>query len=369
MKIYAVDYNNVLSGIIDELKKREMFTDDYHQADLFLLWQDLRGECKELASIASNHLKKPVFVMQHGRGAVRDYGPPNSFPLQADRVLVWGPTEKKRLLSYGIPEDRILVTGCPLFPRLKPKVKREGKNVVFCPVIAQKEEPENILVYGHLKKWESEKLIENIYENFAKMKRAWGYEENQIKPVKLFNGEVEERLWKKEYKPNLPRNITYAKGFLNVKLTPVHDAFQYESPIIITGQNQDDHIDSTIELLRNTDVLVCLEEGTMQLLASMLDIPVIVADIFKYEDYGGTKDYDRVEKINTPSVYRTNKLEKLGRLVDHALAHPEELRKQRIAVCEAEGGANLGNGVENAISAIERFGRVIDLRKCIGTAK
>lgn len=366
MKIYCVNYNNVLDGIIPILKEKGQWTDNYHLADVFLIWQDVRGECKELADVVQNHLGKPVIVMQHGRGAVRDYGPPNKFPLTADKILVWGPAEKRRLLSYGIAENRIEVVGCPLIPLLKPpNNERKGKNVVFCPVITQKEEPENILVYATLKKWESEKLIENIYELFPKMKKAWAVEENQFRTVKLPDGTTENRLWGKQINPTLPRYVTYAKGLLNIKLTGIHDFYQYHAPIVHTEQGSEDHMQATIDLLRNTDVLVCLEEGTMQGLACALDIPVILVDIFTYGTYGGTQDYDRVEKINTPAVYRTNKIEKIGALIDNALEHKEELRKQRIKVCEDEFGANLGAINDNIIRAIER---AVNERNCHAVA-
>lgn len=345
MKAWVESFNGVLDGVAARLKERGQLADNYHSADVFILWQDVRGVCKDLADIAKNQLGKPVVVMQHGRGATRDYAAPNSFELAADRLLVWGESEAERMKRLGLGH-RVNVVGCPLFSDLKPKNKnRDGRNILFAPVIADMEQPENILVYAALKKWESEKLIESVYEKMAKMKMGWATEETKVQP--------DGRVWQKNVVHRIPRNIVYDRGMVNVKLTPVHDQFQYMAPIIMSGQGGAGHIATTVDALRNTDVLVCLEEGTMQLLACALDIPVIVVDIFKYGNYGGTADYDRVEKISSNAVYRTTNLNKVGDMIDHAMKNPGELRKSRIAICEREGGAHLGDPIENAIKAVE----------------
>jgi hypothetical protein len=332
LKIFVVNYNGILDGVIALLSSRGQLTTNYHKADAFLVWQDVRGDLAQLSHIAKLQLKKPVFVMQHGRGATRDYCPPNNFPLKADKILVWGEAEKNRLLKAGVSEDRIIITGCPLFKRLKPKVKRDGINVVFAPVISSKEEPENLLVQAELKKWEAVNLQQNIRENFDRLKKGWATENTIIRGDKV---------WKKEILPTIPRGILYAKGLVNVKLSAVHDMHQYQSPLIVTQQNAPSHIDTVAELLSNTDALVCLEEGTMQLMAAALDIPVIVVDIFKYGEYGGVKNYDTVEKIKTKSSVWIKDLSLLGKALDSVLSEPGKLRKDRIKVCENEGGAHL----------------------------
>lgn len=359
MKVFALNHNGVLDGVMEVLGARGQLTTNYHECDIFLLWQDVRGECRELARIAKESLGKPVVVMQHGRGATRDYCPPNSFQMLADKILVWGKSEEQRLLKQGVSADRIEIVGCPLFPKLKPKAKqREGVNILFCPVIAEKEEPENILVYAALKEWESQRLIKTIQLNFNSMKSGWATEENNLRDVVMPDGKVERRLWHRNIIPRIPRYITYGGGMVNVKLTGIHDQFQYMAPVIGSSQADAGHIESTVDALCNTDVLVCLEEGTMQLLACALDIPIIHVDIFKYGTYGGTKDYDRIELIKTPACYRTTKIEKIGGLLDRALSSPAELRQERINVCECEGGASMGDINANVVRALESVLRV-----------
>lgn len=354
MKIFLENYNGVLDIVEDMLDERGQLTDNPHEADCFLLWQDVRGVPRELARLAKNALKKPVVVMQHGRGATRDYCPPNKFELLADNILVWGESEKKRLIQVGINSEKIIVTGCPLLPRLKPRSpERLGKNVLFVPVIAQKEEPENLLVYAALKIWESQKLIGTVQTHFNDMKRAWAWQNDEMREVLNPDGTKEKRLWKRDIKNILPRWITYGGGLVNVKLSGVHDMYQYQAPLVVSGQNDPNLIDGMAELLANIDVMVCLEEGTMQLMAHALGIPVIVADIFRYENYGGCKDYDSVEKIKTSACYWTKNLSRLGNMIDHALSHPNELKRQREIVVEEEGALSLGDANANAIRAIE----------------
>lgn len=356
MKAYVVNFNGVLDGVLASLRQSGEVTDSPHDADVFVLWQDVRGAPLELARIAKEHLGKPVVVVQHGRGATRDYGAPNAFPLLADHICVWGEAEKARLVSFAIHPDKITVTGCPLFSRLRPRIprqKRDGTNVLFVPIIAEHEEPENLLVFATLKKWEQDRFIESLYEKFPKLKESWATEENNYRRKQRPDGTFENVLWQKRIINGLPRGVTYDRGLINVKLTGVHDLPQYMAPVVATRPDDPRHVDVTAELLANTDAMVCLEEGTMQLLASALDIPIIRADIFKYGMYGGI-DYSGIEMIRTNACYGTNKLDKIPGLLSHALSHPEELRKARIKVCEHEGGAHLGNADANIIAAVRR---------------
>ena len=90
MRIYLVDRNNVLLNLKDRFELAEY----PREADCFVLWQDVRGEMVELCRLNKEYLKKPVVVVQHGRGATNDYLPPNKFPMRADKFCCWGIGEK-----------------------------------------------------------------------------------------------------------------------------------------------------------------------------------------------------------------------------------------------------------------------------------
>src|SRR3990167_4322847 len=123
MKVFSSDYNNILTKVNEELEKRGWRVENPRDADIFLLWQDVRGEMKRLAEIAVNYLRKPVLVVQHGRGATRDYEAPNKFPFIGTKFLAWGPTEKERMKKAGYG-DRTTVVGCPLLTLMAPKIPK-----------------------------------------------------------------------------------------------------------------------------------------------------------------------------------------------------------------------------------------------------
>ena len=93
MKVYLKDFNGVLQDLVSEFT----VVTDPREADVLVLWQDVRGDMKELCEINAKYMKKPVIVVQHGRGATRDYLPPNNFSMLADKFCCWGEKEKKRL--------------------------------------------------------------------------------------------------------------------------------------------------------------------------------------------------------------------------------------------------------------------------------
>ena len=93
MNAYISDFNNIFI----DLKKRVNCVNDPREADVLILWQDVRGSMKTLCDINRDYLGKPVVIVQHGRGATRDYLEPNNFKLTADRICVWGQKEADRM--------------------------------------------------------------------------------------------------------------------------------------------------------------------------------------------------------------------------------------------------------------------------------
>ena len=345
MKIAIRNYNGILDTFIEYIKSKGEFEENYHNADILVTWQDVRGEEKELVEIFKNRLNKPVVVVEHGRGATRDYCIPNNFPLLADKICVWGQKSINRLLKAKLDKNRVELTGCPLLKRVKKRNKKDFINVLFCPVISTKEEPENILVYAALKKWESSKLISNIYDNFDAMKRGWATKEFVWKDIVHPDGKIEKKLWSEDIVPRIPRSITYKKGFVHVKNTPIHDTQQYLAPVIMSPQND---IEPVLNLLVDIDLVVCLEESTLPLLATAMSIPVVVCDIFQWKEYGGCKDYDKIEQIYSPSSFRCD-LISLGKTISRALEKGESLELGRISTIEEEMGGDLALSADQNI--------------------
>lgn len=327
IKLYLRDFNNILAP----LKSRFDLVDDPREADCFLIWQDVRGDMAELCRINKKYLHKPVVVVQHGRGATNDYLPPNKFPLQADKICVWGKSEYDRLKRAGYAH-RAVITGSPLVPALKKRIEHDGKNIVFVPVITTHEEPDNINIYWYLKTIELNKSRQKLIKHYDALRSSWNAWE--VEPKSATEGSIPYYNFNKEWR-------------LLAKITSAHDKRLYIGDVVHTIQINKTHIEDCTSLLSLTDCVVGIEEGTFQLLAMAMDIPCVMVDGFKYREYGGV-DYSSVEMIKTNSVRRVDPLD-LETAIDDALTYPETLRAERKQVVENE----FWDGVSDPIVNIE----------------
>ena len=127
MKIFFSDHNQVMSGLEEHFEKV-----DFDEAEKVVLWQDVMGEGRGLAKLA--HLKgKPVIQILHGRRGYTQYGYPWNKEMISDKFCVWGKTDVDTLTRFGIPPEKIVITGTTVFSHLKPRVKHKGTNIVFSP--------------------------------------------------------------------------------------------------------------------------------------------------------------------------------------------------------------------------------------------
>lgn len=359
MKLYIVkSFNNILDEVTEEAKKRGYYTENPHEGEAIILWNDVRGECKRLAE-RYKLLGRKVFVVQHGRGATRDYDQPNKFPMVADYIFVWGACEKRRLERIGLG-DHAVIAGSPLTTRLRPRNPHPEKRVLFVPIIMEKEEPENLMVYAKLKEWESKKLFNHVRSLFPHLKKAWATQITNVSPqyaeaVKAGIKKPHEVPHEVTVTPTIPYNALYQNGCLTVACIPgLHDAEKYQAQLMPTKQVDSQHIDRIVSCLQETDLVVCIEEGTMPLLAHAMNIPVIHCDVFNYVMYGGRK-YDTIERIQSQATYYTKDIETLPKLIDEVLGKKENEFKlqQRIQVVEDELGPQYGNPAKNMLDFIE----------------
>lgn len=284
MKAYVADFNNILLDV----KSRVELASDVRDADVLILWQDVRGGLKTLCDINRDYMRKPVVVVQHGRGATRDYLEPNNFKLTADRICVWGEAEADRMAKAGYA-DRVVVTGSPLvkYVRENPLVPHEETIVVFAPVITSHEEPDNLEVFYELKKIEYEFAQEALRSKKDLLKKGW-------------------HAWFLDERVATENQVPYdllRRNFLLVsKLTDIHDQKLYHGVTVKTSPINISHLEESIKLLRNADLVIGMEEGTFQLMATAYGIPTIIVDGFKYGSYGGVDNYDRMEVIRSKAT-------------------------------------------------------------------
>ena len=331
MKIYLRDYN----GVLTPLKEKFDLVEDPRDADLLLLWQDIRGDMLELCKINKEYMHKPVVVVQHGRAATNDYLPPNKFPMFADKYCCWGVKDKERLERAGYG-DKAVVTGSTLVSYLKPREEHDGKNIVFTPIITSHEEPDNVITYWKLKSLELKKAGEVLKKNYDRLRDAW------------HSWEVEET---SATEGSIPYHVLNKNWRLIAKITSIHDKKLYLGDVVPTIQINKTHINDCIHLLSLTDCVVGLEEGTFQLLAMAMGVPCVMVDGFKYREYGNI-DYSSVEMVKTDSASRVG-LDGLEEAIDKQLANPEQLKSQMEQVVKDELWDGKTDPIENIINVVK----------------
>src|SRR5438067_2389377 len=226
MKWYVADFNGVLTDLQKKLAGHLATPKD---ADVWVVWQDCQGSYKDLIQTAKKlGVSKPTYVVQHGRRATYDYGPPNSFEFNADKYLCWGTNDYNNMVKLGYG-NRTHVVGCPLNSLIKPKVVHKEKVVLFVPVNTGKEEPENIAVYYELLKLRYHKAQKAVLHSKDVLKDKWG-----------FNNKI---------------NVTFnelAQGFdVIAKLLPWHDKSLYHGSVLTGYQDQRKNNELVFELLQN----------------------------------------------------------------------------------------------------------------------
>lgn len=330
MKAYVADFNNILL----ELKSRVNLAHTPREADVIILWQDVRDSLKSLAELNRDYLHKPLIVVQHGRGATRDYLPPNKFPLLADRICVWGEKERIRMEQAGYGKNTV-VTGSPLINAVK-RVKRihhDDRFIVFCPIIATHEEPFNLEVFYELKKIEYSFVQERLRNYKRQLEDGW--HAFNIDPTCATENQI-------------PYDILRKDFFLVTKCTDLHDFALYHGPVIKTMVYNKMHIINSLKVLSQADCVIGLEEGTYQLMATALGIPTVMVDGFKYGEYGGTKNYDTVEPIRSKASAFC-KLPNLRDTIERELKEPDRRHNYRLDVIREEFGDMNSDPVANII--------------------
>lgn len=318
-KIYIRNFNGIMDGIIksDEFER----VDDPRDSDVIVVWQDVRGEFGELAKINKKYLHKPLIVVQHGAGGTRDYEAPENFPLMADKFCCWSHADYDRLVRQG-NGDKAVITGSPLINQIKPPEKHDGKNIVFCPVVVEHEEPANLIVFYELKKAELSHSQKRIIEHRKNLEIVW-------RPSVI---ESEETLGE-----NKIPYIDISRNFrLISKLTPMHDKSLYTGSIVQTNVVSPTHIEDCVKLLANTNVVVGMVESTFQMLAMAMGIPVVICKEWEFKRYAG-KDVSKIDHIKTNGVTYCD-LKDLQKVVEGELANPERLAKERKEVVLREFG-------------------------------
>lgn len=298
-KIALYGWNCCLDQVVERILKegKHRLLKTHEDAELLVLWceSELRGWKKRIDW--AHKKKKKVIVYQQGIWGMDWVKPPFNEPIISDVVVVWGEGDRKRLISYGVPAEKIRVTGSQIVPRLIPRVSHEGINVVFA-----------------LEHWDFGDVVENSIV---------ASELRKLKGVKVIT-----------------------KGLQKENHTEV-----FENPVE-TNRFGANHIETVAEVLSTADLVVGISESTFQFLAECLDIPVIIADIWTPKPRGGDERYLQFKGHFSNAVTKV-KLEDLNKEIYKQLKHPEILREERRLAVIENGGTNIKDPVGEFIKVIE----------------
>lgn len=291
-KIFSSEHN----GVISDINPHFTVVPNMEEADVIVLWQDVVGWCKSFIHLAKS-LKKKVVVIQHGVGAMDDYGPPNSYEMITDKICVWSQNDVDMLKSFGIPEKKYVLTGTTIWSHLKPKKKHDGINVLFKPAHWDSVLEENFIIRDALRKIKGINVTTKIHES----------------------------------------QLLGSDDFDN---------------IVYSDRGQPGHLDICGEVLSNTDIIVGLgNEGTLGLLGYGQDIPMIIPDIWKPKPFLNAP----TSEMKYTEACQLVKLEDLEKTIKNAVKYPEFKKEERRHVAEYYGGINIENPLDKIVRVIENI--------------
>lgn len=303
MNILLFNWNNILTDVADELIKRghtllpiDGKKSTLKKADVIVVWNEtaLAG-WRDFIKDAKAAGKRTVLV-QHGRRGTSRIYPPFNETLISDVICCWGEYDKQRLLSVGVPEEKIVITGTPIFKHLKPRVEHEGKNVVFSPEHWDKDVTENFIVASELRKLKGVNVI-----------------------TKTLKG---------------------------------HQRDEDYDNVVSSDRNSPEHFEIVADVLSKADVIVSLSESTFELLAQSLDIPVVIADIWIPKACDGDERYKEYHREYSDACTRA-RLGELNKTIYQELKKPERLKIERARIARLDGGVDLDNPIERIVKIIE----------------
>jgi len=290
MKIYLQNHNQVGNGL-------EEYFDivGFNEAEKVVLWQDVIGEGMGVAKLA--HAKgKPVIQLQHGRRGYTQYRYPFNKKMISDKFCAWGKTDYDNLIEAGIDPKKVEITGTTVFSHLKPKKEHTGTNIVFSPDHWDYDIEENDKVVAVLRK---------------------------MKGI----------------------NIT-------TKVMEMHDIKKYDNPVF-SNRNRPNHLDKCAEVLQTADLLVAITEGTFELMAQILNIPVVIANLFTPRPCGGDRRYLEFRVPFSTAVKKEPDIKKLAKLIKQQLKNPDELREQRRLVAFDDAGIEIKDPLQRIVEVIK----------------
>jgi hypothetical protein len=302
MKILAFNFNNILTEVINELEKQEHEIlpidgkpSTLKKCDVAVVWNEVESSGWKPMIDKLHKLGKRVILVQHGRRGISRIYPPFNEKLLSDVVCVWGKNDVSRLIQSGVPLEKIKVTGSTIFSKLKPRVPHKGFNVVFSP--------------DH---WGGEDIAENFIVA------------NELRKIKGVN--------------------IITKGLIGYQEIEMYDN------LVMSDRREPDHLDICTDVLSKADLIVSLSESTFEMMAQVLDIPIVIADIWIPKACDGDDRYKEYKR-EFSNACTLSSLDKLKDVIMFYKKHPEYLREERKQIVINDGGDTI-NPLQELIKII-----------------
>lgn len=307
MKILLVDFSDLMGNIALRLKERghQMVVVEKcnpvlasKRFDVAVIWHEGKQGGADIVKEFHKQGKR-VVLLQHGYKGLCGNHEPEIYELKSDAICVWGEKMKERINNLS-NKNKVFVTGCWLNELIKPRVKQEGTNIVYFPAHWKRELDENILTAIEL-----EKLDANVVS----------------------------------------------------KILPCHNSRFYPTPIV-SNRNKKYHLSTVLELISLADLVVGTFEGTPEMFAQIMDIPVVVANIWRTQDklseYAGEKVWDFYHRDIDKGCTVVKDLRELNKTILKELENPQRLAKERKEVAIGEAGINIKDPVGEVVKVIEK---------------
>lgn len=292
MRILLQDHNRVIADVAKEFE----ITQKIDEAERVVLWNEVTPDCQAIIRLA-HILKKKVVVIQHGRKGSSRYFYPFNEKIICDKLCVWGQKDKDRLVEVGNPPEKIEITSTTIFSHLIPRQKHKEINILFSPDHWDKEIPENIRARDELRKLKKYNII-----------------------TKIIDGQIPET---------------------------------YDNPVF-SNRKDEEHLKICAEVLAKTDIMVAISEGTLELMAQYLDIPVIIIKDWELKSFGGDTRYADGYWRHISEASKSVALKDLTPAIKQQIKNPNELQKERQKICLEEGGINVKDPLRTICDIIKK---------------
>jgi hypothetical protein len=302
LRAVIANFNDILTPLYPffDIASPEELANDEKTVDVLLVWNDVLPDYQMMCAVANMH-GIPTFVVQHGRGGMRDYLDGLHRPW-ANAAFVWGEKDKEIAIKGGWKPEQVFRVGAPWFTYRPAREQEEGL-VVFDAVHWQGEVKENYEVWSELL---------SIPE---------------ITPV--------------------------------AKLINEHNPEMFPGNWLQTDRFKEGHLEDTFTLLKKASAVVCMLEGTMELMAYSLGIPVIHVDHFKHRKLEGTHQGEEDTKPSAATIPCT--LKTLKETLLGVLENPgENWANRRDALLDFAGDPDKDTPISTMVSVI--YGAVKEIQ-------